>query len=589
MKRLVLIYAVFILAIGSASASERGVPPSVIIGREAISETAHIILADPDIETWLQEDELNREISGVPYRIGVARPLSKNIMASAESLLDVDYGLVRRIAIHSPGALELKLRLDDVDLPETSVLYIYGEGEMESDMYCQHDIYEDRSLWSWGSPGDTIILEWHWENAPGIDVSTPFDLVMISHIYKDICSMMSREESCHNDATCDMDYRPQRDATALIEFNDEGGTYSCSGTMLNNTEQNFIPYFLTANHCVYTQTIANSLKAWFFFHTDECNGPRPKKGYRTVAGSTLLATGPANNGKGSDFSLLRLSEADYTGIYFAGWDRKVLTNGTAVTGIHHPDAAYKRISYGTVRSDYQAGQWGVNWDRFSNPGVTEVGSSGSALFLDSNHCVVGQLWAGASSCSNQNGRDFYGRFGKSYADGNLNQWLGSSESCMGAYWDESMVTPTPPPETPTPTPTFTPTCTPTHGTPTQPPTPNLNVKIVMPAKLYHPGDVFNCAISIDNKNNCSAEQIVLIVILDVYGNLFFLPEFNDFSFYLLDLPPGQTLLTAVPAFDWPEGAGSAENIFWYAGCTDNKFETVFGNVDFFEFGWTDHP
>ncbi len=579
MKRFALIYLTFIIVTGFVAANDRGVPPSVIIGHEMIPEDARIILADPDIEAWLQEDELNRGLPGVPYRIGVARPLSENILESAESLMDTDYGLIRRIAIQSPGALELKLYLQNIDLPANSVLYIYAEDEIESDMYSKYDVYEDGSLWSWGSAGDTIFLEWHWENAPDINVTTPFDLVMISHIYKDVFSVMNREGNCHNDVTCDTDYRPQRDATAMIEFNDNG-TYMCSGTMLNNTQEDFIPYFLTANHCVYTQAIANTVKAWFYFHTDECNGPRPAKGYRTVMGSTFLAGDDAGgDGKKSDFSLLRLNEAEYTGVYFAGWDRRTLTIGTAVTGIHHPDGAYKRISYGTVRSDFRPGQWGVDWDRTSNPGVTEVGSSGSAIFLDSNHCVVGQLWAGSSACNNQTGRDFYGRFGKSYAVGSLNQWLGSGDFCLGAYWDGSAPTPTPPPATPSPTPT--------QGTPTPPPAPDLNVQIIMPSILYHPGDIFGCAISIDNKNSFTAKQIVLIVILDVYGSLFFLPEFNDFSFYLMDLLPGNTLITAVPVFEWPEGAGSAEKIFWYAGCTDSKFETVYGNVDFFEFGWTD--
>ncbi|NMD39150.1 MAG: hypothetical protein GYA87_10780, partial [Christensenellaceae bacterium] len=126
MKRFALIYLTFIIVTGFVAANDRGVPPSVIIGHEMIPEDARIILADPDIEAWLQEDELNRGLPGVPYRIGVARPLSENILESAESLMDTDYGLIRRIAIQSPGALELKLYLQNIDLPANSVLYIYA-------------------------------------------------------------------------------------------------------------------------------------------------------------------------------------------------------------------------------------------------------------------------------------------------------------------------------------------------------------------------------------------------------------------------------------------------------------------------------
>ena len=35
-------------------------------------------------------------------------------------------------------------------------------------------------------------------------------------------------------------------------FNDNGGEYVCTGTLLNNVAQDWTPYFLTANHCVDT-------------------------------------------------------------------------------------------------------------------------------------------------------------------------------------------------------------------------------------------------------------------------------------------------------------------------------------------------
>ena len=584
-----VIVIVFLIFSGSGRA-DRGVPPSVIMGLDRVGEKAILSLDEPDVAQWLKEDQLN-DGKGVPLRIGAVRGLPADLASRAEIVLDADYGLVWRLAIHSPGAFELKLHLSDVRLSGAGVLYIYSDGETESDMLTATDIYPDGTVWSWGSQGDTIVLEWNWEDTPGIDVTPPFQIMEISHIYKDMLELFAREGSCHNDATCDMDYRPERDATAQIEFNDDG-TYVCSGTMLNSSPQNFVPFFLTANHCINTQSVASTLKAWFFFNSTDCDGPRPTRGYRTVAGSTLLATGAASGGNGSDYALLRLSDTDYTGVYLAGWDRNALTNGDAITGIHHPDGAYKRISYGTISSLTYNGQWGVTWNRTANPGVTEVGSSGSALFKDSNHAVVGQLWAGSSDCSFQNGKDYYGRFGNSFTHGNLGQWLGSSTSCSGVYWNGSAPTATPTQTATTPTPTRTPTSPMTQTpnpswTPTPTTTPAVSVTIAMPSTMFHPGETFYCAVVIENSHTSSISNVALFVILDVYGQMLFLPEFDEFSYYPMNLSAGQTIVTAVPEFVWPAGTGSASGIHWYAGMTNGTFTQLIGNVDSFTFGWSD--
>ncbi|MBN1879853.1 trypsin-like peptidase domain-containing protein [bacterium] len=565
--------------------ADRGVPPSVMIGLGHVGHHSVVVLDEPDIDSWQKEDMINED-KGIPMRIGAARPLPADAVDRAEMIMDHDYGLVWRLAIRSPGAREMKLHLADVRLQDAGTLYIYAEGETESDIYGIQDVFRDGTIWSWGSPGDTIILEWHRDNATDTGLNPPFELLEISHVYKDILNLFGREGSCHNDVTCDLDYLPQRDASAQIEFNDSG-TYVCSGTMLNSTPQAFIPYFLTANHCVSTQAIAGTVKAWFFFHTAQCNDPPPSRGYRTVAGSTLLATGPASGGSASDYALLRLNDADYSGIYFAGWDRNSLAMDDAITGIHHPDGAYKRISYGSISSLSFGGQWGVTWDRTSNPGVTEVGSSGSALFRDSNHFVVGQLWAGSSDCSNQYGKDYYGRFGNSFTHGNLGQWLGNTTTCAGAYWNGSVPTATPTP-TVTATPTRTPTAHPSGtATPTRTPTPppDLDLSILMPSTMFKPGDTFACAVVVDN--GTPVQDVALFVILDVYGQFYFAPAFNEFSYYPMSFPTGETIVTVIPAFEWPSGAGSANDINWYAGVTDMTFTRLIGNVAVFTFGWTE--
>ncbi len=55
-------------------------------------------------------------------------------------------------------------------------------------------------------------------------------------------------------------------------------------------------------------------------------------------------------------------------------------------------------------------------------GLTEGGSSGSGLFLNNGHYLVGQLYGGSSLCGSSSGPDFYGRFDVAY-NAALSQWL----------------------------------------------------------------------------------------------------------------------------------------------------------------------
>ena len=93
------------------------------------------------------------------------------------------------------------------------------------------------------------------------------------------------------------------------------------------------------------------------------------------------------------------------GLFFSGWDSSFFNGTAAGTGIHHPEASHKRISFGTARQPNSGNCLPgtqclrVDW----TSGVTEVGSSGSG-YLDRQpkrsrwSKVIGNLTGGASSC-----------------------------------------------------------------------------------------------------------------------------------------------------------------------------------------------
>lgn len=109
-------------------------------------------------------------------------------------------------------------------------------------------------------------------------------------------------------------------------------------------------------------------------------------------------------------------------MYYSGWSRAGATPTTYVT-VHHPQGDIKKISIGYNDASSYGDYWRVVW----SDGITEPGSSGAPLFNE-NHKLIGQLYNGSSSCSNQDGSDNFGKFSVSWDYGStsttrLKDWL----------------------------------------------------------------------------------------------------------------------------------------------------------------------
>ncbi|HET6556104.1 MAG TPA: T9SS type A sorting domain-containing protein, partial [Prolixibacteraceae bacterium] len=201
------------------------------------------------------------------------------------------------------------------------------------------------------------------------------------------------------------DWQIQKHSVCLMTFHDWRYSFICTGALINNVKQDQTPYFLTANHCIRSEYVANSLVTYFNFENSACDVYDASDQY-TLAGATLKA----GNGY-SDFSLLLLSETppEEYNAYYAGWDIRGNGPQNGVI-IHHPNGQPKCIAvrrnpivsypekiqwtsdglrlYSTTLPNTH---WGVEFDE----GEPEVGSSGSPLF-DQNKRIVGQLHGGAN-------------------------------------------------------------------------------------------------------------------------------------------------------------------------------------------------
>ena len=216
-----------------------------------------------------------------------------------------------------------------------------------------------------------------------------------------LTATVETDGDCHLDVTCYPEWSSSAAGVAHITFETNGVSSICSGTLLNNRQQDRTPYFLTAAHCVHTEEEARSVVASWFYQTQTCNGDLPAfQSVPKTMGAILLSTlgGGLIERRAhpdGDMTLLRLAGDLPDGVMFQGWDADPQPFGTQVTGIHHPGSAdwdlFKRISFGQIISDPISRISADVYAFVSNTqGYTQTGSSGSALF-SSPGTVVGAL------------------------------------------------------------------------------------------------------------------------------------------------------------------------------------------------------
>jgi len=102
-----------------------------------------------------------------------------------------------------------------------------------------------------------------------------------------------------------------------------------------------------------------------------------------MSGTQNLWVGNFSN---NDGALIRLNNGipNAYSPYYAGWNKSSSNPGNNITGIHHPDAWIKKISYNAYGMS-SSGNW---WDFAYNSGRVIPGSSGSPMF-DSSKRVRG--------------------------------------------------------------------------------------------------------------------------------------------------------------------------------------------------------
>jgi lysyl endopeptidase len=344
--------------------------------------------------------------------------------------------LVARWEVVTPGAEALRIQLAAARIPEGVELRFAGSDDPDT-VYgpmSALDFRDGARPWSPVLRGEAALIE---VVAPR-DMR-PGDLALtvsrISHLFAnplepEVAFRAKTTGSCSTDFICraatDAALATVGKAVARMVFQD-GGSFRCTGTLLNPTDGSPAPYFYSASHCIHTQAAADTLATFWFYDSTACVSPAHgvvnPGAFQIFAGATLLYSDT-----NSDVSFMRLNETPPAGSVRAGWDATALGVGTALTAVHHPAGDLKAVSLGTV-GGFQNGIVGgpsgsfviSNWTN----GVTEGGSSGSGIFTGTSstqYKLRGGLWGGPSACgASASLFDYYSRLDLAYPS--IKQWI----------------------------------------------------------------------------------------------------------------------------------------------------------------------
>ena len=396
-----------------------------------------ITLPDVDKNLLLQEDD---DYKNLGYKkIRYAKIIDVNINPLKDGIWQTlpNGDRIWHIQIKASGAYSLGVNFNLFHIPKNSKLFIYSLDKKDiRGAFTYINNKPGKFLATSPVKGDEIIIEYF--EPQKVSFNGELNISSIAYDYKNIFSYLEKSGKGFGDAgDCNVNINCEEgnewqdikhSVCKIIYFG-----WLCSGALINNTNQDGHPYFLTANHCIDNNHDAENTIFYFNYESEECINTKPSELF-TVSGSNLVAT-PADHSL--DFSLLELSvnPPPYYKPYYAGWNRDIVDPDT-VTTIHHPKGDLKKISIaytGATTSNYEYeyldfSHWWINsWDI----GTTEDGSSGSPLFNEKKQ-IIGDLTGGDANC-NYNYNDYYSQFYRGwdeYSKNNeqLKYWLDPTNS-----------------------------------------------------------------------------------------------------------------------------------------------------------------
>ena len=360
-----------------------------------------------------------------------------------------------RTRVRAAGATDLRVGFRRFALPPAATVYVIGAGDYYQGPYDANDAVDGR-FDAAVVPGDIATIELR---VPA-DAELAADALELDHVgagFGDAFGLTKlgnpgASGACNVNVVCPLGqpYAEETRAVGYYEFraDDDRNYYICTGTLLADVPRSRKNWFLTAAHCIGSDSEAASIVVYWNYQSTQCSTvAAPSGGFfnNDQHGANLRASRAD-----VDFSLLELrgAPAPDWNVYRAGWDASGAAPGGTV-GLHHPAGDVEKVtagpqptSMGNCTRNNPANRTTHWWTGPYTQGTTEGGSSGSALFIpssaDNGRRVIGTLTGGNAQCSSlspsqpNNGGDCYGKFAVAWtgasAETRLRDWLDPADT-----------------------------------------------------------------------------------------------------------------------------------------------------------------
>lgn len=393
-----------------AQLSVKGIPESFNLPLKNATIIPSLELDSIDANKLRKEDSDFR----IDNRYGVVQPYTIDLKEAGVKTDIPGKGTIWQYKIDSKDALSIGVFFKQFRLPKGARLFFYDPSKSYlQGAFSALNNNPENQLPVAEFPRKDLIIEYFEPFSS--EFSGELVIGSVSQAYVDLEALATTRIgiNCPQGAN----WADAKNSVCLMTFSDTKYSYFCTGALVNNVREDGTPYFLTANHCISTDTEAGTLVTYFGYENSICSSNDASK-RKTLAGATLKSTNSY-----SDFSLLLLKEypsTDYNPFY-AGWNAAGDLPASGV-GIHHPQGTPKCIAVDNsqVKSYPYLTSWtddsgkvtsttvaNSHWWVVFSEGDTEAGSSGSPFF-DQNKRIVGQLHGGGT------GESLYGKLSLSW-------------------------------------------------------------------------------------------------------------------------------------------------------------------------------